>query len=169
MAPATPTTPDNFSELARTTRAVWRKTCFHREARRADDLFATCRNKFAFAGAYLDASRRRDQTLAVVRHEIEAGDFRFFTSQGVCPSDLDGPLAGMLLRDWDNGMVSYLTRLENRFAGRFNEDLGAFCATPANAIAIMLTLGPDAPPDGNTIPLGTPECPSGGQRVGICA
>ena len=169
MAPATATTPDTLSEFARSARADWRKACFHREARRADELFATCRDKFAFAGAYVDACRRRDQILAVVRHEIEAGEFQFFTSQGVCPSVLDRPLAEMLLRDWDNGLVSYLTRLEDRFAGRFNEDLGDFCATPSNAIAIMLTLGPDSPPDGNTVPRGGPASPSGGQRVGICA
>jgi hypothetical protein len=169
MAAATQTTHDGLSELARSARAQWRKACFRGEAQRTGELFEKCRDTFAFAGAYVSASRRREVTLANVRRDIEAENYGFFTAQGVSPGVLDRSLAQRLLRDWDNSVVSYLTRLEERFEVRFNEDLGAFCAMPSNAIAVMLSLQPEVPPQAHSVERGAGLVPPTAARVDVCA
>ena len=168
MTPATHSTHHESPEF-QAARAQWRKACFRRQAHLADELIEKCRDKYAFAGAYLSASRRREQTLSDVLRDIEAENYAFFTNQGVAPGVIDRSLALRLLRDWDNGVVSYLTRLEERFEVRFNEDLGAFCAMPSNAIAIMFSIQPEMPPQAHSVERGAGLLPSTGPRVDVCA
>jgi hypothetical protein len=169
MPAATLKSLDAMSEPARIARTQWRKDCFRRESRRADELFLARRDMYAVARAYLAADRRRTDTLARVQAEILAGDFVFFIGQGVPQEVLDRPLAELLLHDWDNGMVSNLAAVEERFELRFHHDLGEFLAIPAHALAILLTPDIDPPSDAQVVPRPGEPSPSNGHHVGVCA
>jgi hypothetical protein len=168
--PATLRKPhDELSEPARIARLQWQRDCFRRESRRAQELVRVCHDKFAFAGAYLAASRSRAQTLARVQSEIEAGDFAFFTAGSVPIEVLDRTTAERLLHDWDNGMISYLTVIEERFEMRFHQDLGEFLAIWSRTLPIPSASSPDQPSDAQTISRAEEPTSPSDSRVDVCA